>query len=232
LIARLKLDDAEAYLRQALELAEQTGSMVGRGLAYRFMGVLQLERGELEEAEAALEESVALLGEADAAWSLGRALNYAAWVAWRRGKMERSEKLFRESIRVLQPLEDRATLCESQRGLAELLVDLGRIDEAERFALAARETVGPEDKTSIATTTSALALVRAAQGRDEEAEQLFCEALSGLEGTGFRRNQFEILALLVGFLRERGRDLEAARYEPQLAELSALRRGDPAAQVA
>jgi class 3 adenylate cyclase/tetratricopeptide (TPR) repeat protein len=232
LIARLKLDEAEGSLRQALELAEESGSIVGRGLAYRFLGVLQLERGELEEAEAALEESVALLGEADAAWSLGRAFNYAAWVAWRRDKTERAEKLFRESIRVLQPLEDRATLCESQRGLAELLVELGRIDEAERFALAARETVGPEDATSIATTKAALGLVRAAQGRDEEAEQLFCEALGGLDGTGFRRNKLEILELLVGFLRKRDRAEEAASYEPQLAELSALRRGDPAAQVA
>jgi predicted ATPase/class 3 adenylate cyclase len=232
LIARLKLDEAEAYLRQALDLAQESGSIVGRGLAFRFLGVLHLERGELEEAEAALEESTALLEEADAAWSLGRALNYAASVAWRRQKPERAEKLFRESIRVLKPLEDRATLCESQRGLAELLVDLGRLDEAEMFALASRETVGPQDATSIATTTAALGRVRAAQGRDDEAEALFCEALGALEGTGFKRNQLEILELLVSFLRDRGRTPDAVVHEGRLAELSALRGGDPAAQVA
>jgi class 3 adenylate cyclase/tetratricopeptide (TPR) repeat protein len=220
MIARLRLDEAEASLQQAIELAEETGSIVGRGVAFRFLGVLQMERGELEQAEAALDESVALLGEADAAWSLGRALNYAAWVARRRGKPERAEKLFRESIRILKPIEDRATLCESQRGLAELLVELGRIDEAETFALAARETVGPHDATSIATTTAALGLVRAAQGRDEEAEQLFCEALRGLEGTGFTRNQLELTEMLVGFLRERGRSDDAGEYEGRLAELS------------
>jgi tetratricopeptide (TPR) repeat protein len=222
MIARLRLDEAEALLQQAIELAEETGSIVGRGVAFRFLGVLNLERGELEQAEAALDESIALLGEADAAWSLGRAMNYAAWVAWRRGKTERAEKLFRESIRILKPIEDRATLCESQRGLAELLVDLGRIDEAETFALASRETVGPQDAMSIATTTAALGLVRAAQGRDEEAEQLLCEALRGLEGTGFVRNQLELTETLVRFLHDRGRAQEASPYEGRMAELLAV----------
>jgi tetratricopeptide (TPR) repeat protein len=199
-------------------LAEESGSIVGRGVAFRFRGVLHLERGELDEAESVLDESIALLIEADAAWSVGRAMNYAAWAAWRKGKHARAEKLFRESIRILKPIEDRTTLCESQRGLAELLVDLGRIDEAETFALAGRETVGPHDAASIASTTAALAVVRAAQGREDEAEQLFREALEGLEGTGFKRNQLELTGRLASFLRERGRADEAGAYEAPPAE--------------
>jgi class 3 adenylate cyclase/tetratricopeptide (TPR) repeat protein len=232
LIARLELDDAEATLRQAVELAEESGSIAARGIAFRFLGVLQLQRGQLEEAESALEESTMLLAEADAAWSLGRAQNYAAWVAWRLGKTQRAEKIFRESIRVLKPLEDRATLCESQRGLAELLVALGRVDEAETYALASRETVGPEDLGSIATTTGALALVRAAQGRDEEAEALFREALAVLEKTDFRMHQAELTEKLVEFLRERGRTDEASRYEARLAEVPPLPDPGTPAQVA
>jgi tetratricopeptide (TPR) repeat protein len=232
LIARLELDDAEATLRQAIELAEESGSIVGRGVAFRFLGVLRLQRGQLEEAEAALEESTMLLAEADAAWSLGRAQNYAAWVAWRLGKTERAERIFRESIRVLKPLEDRATLCESQRGLAELLVALGRIDEAETYALASRETVGPEDLGSIATTTGALAIVRAAQGRDDEAEELFREALAALEKTDFRLHHVQLTEKLVAFLRDRGRTEDASPYEARLAELSALPGPGTTAQVA
>jgi tetratricopeptide (TPR) repeat protein len=232
LIARLELDDAEATLRQAIELAEESGSIVGRGVAFRFLGVLQMQRGRLEEAEAALEEATTLLAEADAAWSLGRAQNYAAWVAWRLGKTQRAEKIFRESIRVLKPLEDRATLCESQRGLAELLVELGRVDEAETYALASRETVGPEDASSIATTTGALALVRAAQGRDEEAEELFREAIAVLERTDFRLHQVELTEKLVAFLRKRGRAQDASRYEARLVEVPPLADPGTPAQVA
>ena len=55
------------------------------------------------------------LAEAGAAWSLGRTLNFAAWTARHKGDLAKAERLFRESIRILAPLEDRATLCESQR---------------------------------------------------------------------------------------------------------------------
>src|SRR5213079_2208384 len=117
----------------------------------------------------------------------------AAWVARYRGDALRAERLFRESIRVLAGLEDRATLCESQRGLAELLLAEGRVDEAERYALAARDTVGPHDLTSLATTAMALGLVRAAQGRDEEAEELLREAYETISTTLHRSAQRDTL---------------------------------------
>ena len=96
------------------------------------------------------------------------------------GVVERRHREGREALPgvdpLLKPLGDRAALCESPRGLAELLLERGRVEEAERFALDARETVGPLDVTSRATTAASLAMVRAAQGRDDEAEELFREA--------------------------------------------------------
>jgi ATP/maltotriose-dependent transcriptional regulator MalT len=155
---------------------------------------------------------------------LGRTLNFAGWTARHKGEIARAERLFRESIRILAPLEDRATLCETQRSLAELLISQGRIDEAERFALAARETVGPHDVTSHATTTMSLGLVRAAQGRDDEAEELLRQAYDTLAQTEHRKHQCELLEALVHFLRDRGRGSEAdeleARRDGVLAEAS------------
>src|SRR5881397_664794 len=92
---------------------------------------------------------------------------------------------------------------ESQRGLAELLLAQGRVDEAERFALAARETVGPHDVTSLSTTTMSLGLVRAAQGLDDEAEQLLLEAYETISGSEHRLHQVETLESLTQFYRER-----------------------------
>ena len=111
-----------------------------------------------------------LFSEAGAAWALARTLNHSAGSSAARGDLAAAERRFREAIRILKPLEDRGTLCESQRGLAQLLLAARQVDEAERFALEARETVGPHDNVSRATTRMALGLVRAAQGRDEEAE--------------------------------------------------------------
>ena len=118
---------------------------------------IYLLSGELEQAEEAFAEAERLFSEAGAVWAVARALNMGAWVAWESGDLEKAEKRFRESIRLLKPIGDRATLCESQRGLAELLLARGRVEEAERFALDARETVGPLDVTSRATTAGSLA---------------------------------------------------------------------------
>ena len=97
----------------------------------------------------------------------------------------------------------------SQRSLAQLLVEQGKLDEAERLALEARRTVGPQDLTSLATTAMALGIVRAAQGRDEEAEQLLREAHETVIETDHKRSQLETLFQLHKFLRERGRLDEA-----------------------
>jgi Flp pilus assembly protein TadD len=91
-----------------------------------------------------------------------------------------------------------------------------------RPALEARETVGARDVSSDSTTRLALGVVRAAQGRDEEAEQLLREAVAILRPTGFRRHEIDPLTALAGFLRERGRDAEAAPVEEQLAALTSV----------
>jgi class 3 adenylate cyclase/tetratricopeptide (TPR) repeat protein len=221
-LSRLEFERAAPLIEQAILLAEQSGSAESRGRALRFAGQLHLYRRELDEADAALTAAREHLAEAGAAWSLARTINFLAWVARHKGDLRRAERLFRESIRILAPLEDRATLCESQRGLAELLVLEGRTDEAERFALAARETVGPQDVTSLSTTTMALGLVRAAQGRDDEAEALLRDALDRIAGGENRMHERDALEALARFLRDRGRDDEAdeldARRDGVLAE--------------
>ena len=138
--------------------------------------------------------------------------------------VQRLAEQLRESIRILKPLEDRGTLCESQRGLAQVLVQRGKIDDAESYALEARETVGPHDNVSRSTTRMALGLVRAAQGRDEEAEGLLREAVAVLDGNVLLIRR-ELLAALSGFLRDRGRIDEADAIDDELtgyAELVAV----------
>ena len=212
-------EHGEQLAHEAVELAERSGSIVARAAGHDGRGYLHLFRHEYEDAVAAFEQAAELFTEVGAAQALGRTLNHLGWALWGRSDLAGAEKRFRESIRVLQPLESRGSLCESQRALAQLLAEQGKLDEAERFALAARETVGPGDRTSSATTAMALATVFAAQGRDAEAEPLFREALALLEGTEFSRIEIELLEPFVQFLRDRGRDDAAAILEPRLEAL-------------
>jgi ATP/maltotriose-dependent transcriptional regulator MalT len=167
-----------------------------------------------------LQEARSLFSEIGESWMLGRTMNTLAWAAEQQGDLRQSERLLREAISVLKRLEDRGTLCESQRALAEVLVRKGSIDEAERLALEALETVGEHDLSSRATTSMTMALVRAAQGRDREAEVLLDESLAMIEPTDFRGLEAWIISRLEEFLRERGRDEEADVYARRLAELS------------
>jgi tetratricopeptide (TPR) repeat protein len=121
--------------------------------------------------------------------------------------------MMREAVRMLRALGDRGYLCESQRLLAELLTRRGKLEEAERYALEAMRTVGPTDVTSLATTRMALGVVRAAQGRDEEAEALLREAISIASDPAPGWIYRSTVQHLVRFLRERGRADEAAELE-------------------
>ena len=122
----------------------------------------------------------------------------------------------RDSIRTLAPLEDRGTLCEAQRWLAEVLLAKGKVDEAERYAEAALDTVGPQDMSSRASTRSTLARVRSAQGRSTEAEKLLREAVDIIDETEYCAFGRETLEALAQLLRDGGRADEAEAFERRL----------------
>jgi class 3 adenylate cyclase/tetratricopeptide (TPR) repeat protein len=214
----LELDRAQQFVARALELAEESGSIFARAAALSSAGSLHLILEELEEAEAAYSEARRLFDELGVVQVVGQTTMMLGRIVESRGDDAGAERLLRESIRLLQGLGDRSVLCEAERRLAQLLVKRGRLDEAERLALKARETVGREDATSLVTTAMALGIVRAAQGRDEEAEALLRKAVE--DARRFKLLQIEPLKNLARFLRDRGRTEEAAPFEARWAELS------------
>jgi tetratricopeptide (TPR) repeat protein len=217
---RLDFDAARPLADRALELAEESGSLYARGLALSVRGWLELLGETPVESEAdyaAAREAFAELGntrrEAVTTMMVGRA-------AFAQGETARAEKHLRDAVRMLKGLGDRASLCEAQRALAMVLAKEGKLDEAERHALEARETVGPDDRVSISTTRLALGVVRAAQGRDDEAEALMLESIDGFAMYDLRALEHWSLRYLAEFLRSRGRDDEAVVYEERRAGLA------------
>ncbi len=175
-------------------------------------------QGRLDEAVAAFEESRALFLDAglmvDAAWSA----ILLGWISLVRGDLDAAERAFRDGVRVFTANEDFGHLCEAERALAEVLLERDRVGEAERFALAAREHVSNHDLTSSTATLRTLGLVRAAQGRDDDAEQLFREAVTTVEGTECRLLEVAALVSFARYLRSRGRDCDAEELEARLPE--------------
>ena len=219
-VLRLELAEAAPLVLRALELADASDSLFSRASALGVRGWLQLVSERPVEAEAdfvAARELFAELGnttrEAGMTMMIGRA-------AFAQQAVERAEKLLRDAVRMLKGIGDRGSLCEAQRALSMVLSAQGRLDEAERLALEARETVGPDDRVSTSTTTLALGIVRAGQRRDAEAEALMREAVDGFAMYGIRALEHWALRYLAEFLRSRGRDDEAVVYEDRRAALA------------
>jgi class 3 adenylate cyclase/tetratricopeptide (TPR) repeat protein len=215
-LSRFELDRAEELATEALQLAEESGGIVPRGQALHVLANVAELRGDHDEAIQLYEQSIALFAEAGAALDHGRTLNHLAEVIMTRGDHDRAERLLREAIRMLKAIGDRGYLCESQRLLAELLARRGKVEEAERYALEAMQTVGSTDVTSLATSRMALGVVRAAQGRDGEAETLLREAIAVASDPAPGWIYQTTVRHLADFLRSRERVEEAAELEARI----------------
>ncbi len=217
-IMKLDLAAAKKLLERGRELAEASGGVLVRAAVLERCGNLHLIEGDLDAADEAFSKALELYQEVGFTSGIAWGQKHLGTIAWKRGDLDRAQELYREAVGMLKKLGDRAYLCECQRALAELLVEAGKLEEAERFALQARETVGPQDALSQITTTFALGVVRAAQGRDGEAEQLFGSALERAESGPFRLVEREALERYSRFLHDRGRDEEAAPLDERLAQ--------------
>lgn len=218
-LVRLELDEAELLLTRALELAGESGSVRARVFATLSYGWFLIVKGELDAAQTVLEEVRTTAAEVGIEPAIAAALMKLGWIARLRGDHKHAEKLLREALRITSARGDRGMLPDFQAVLAATLADLGKVEEAERLALDARDNTTPDDTSCKVAAVTALAAVRAAQGRDEEAEELFRSALELTREGDLEVFEIEPLERLTTFLRDRGREDEAAPFELRLAEL-------------
>ena len=143
-----------------------------------------------DELEEAIMEAVRLFREAGAPGpSRGRSTT-AGWIARERGDLGAAESASGSRSACSSRSVTARRSAKASAVLAQLLLERGKIEEAERYALDARETVGAQDITSLSTTAFALGLVRAAQGRDEEAEELLRDGDRYHRADGLPRDPF------------------------------------------
>ncbi len=217
-IVSLELDEAELLLMRALELAGESGSVRARFGATLSYGWFLAVKGELAAAETVFEEVRQTASELGVEPGVASALSRLGEVAWRRRDYRRAEKLYREALKITSTRGDRGVLPDLYASLAEVLALLGKTDEAERLALELEGMTRPDDVHFGITVAMTWAAIRAAQGRDDEAEELYRTALADVT-SGYAILELELLERLVRFYRERGREDDAVACETRIAEL-------------
>ena len=191
-------EEGAALVEQAAALAAESGSRDAIGRASVVAGRLAARAGRYELAETRMREAIDAFEETGAAGRAGWATVCLGSVELQRGNDARAEATFREAVRLLGTTQEQGFLVEAERGLAEALVRVGKLGEAERVAEHALRTVGPEDVWSRASTLHAIGLVRMAQGRTEEAEALLRESLAIIEPTMYAVLADEVRSSLDG----------------------------------
>jgi class 3 adenylate cyclase/tetratricopeptide (TPR) repeat protein len=171
-----------ALLEQAESLAETSGSREAMGYALAVHG-LRCSEVESAEAERYLSRALEIFDETGAAGRYGWTLSHLASVYQQRGDLPLAEKTFREAVRRLRRTHEQGFLVEAERGLAEVFVERGKVEEADRLVAEAERRVGREDVWTRASLLHARGLVLAAQGRVDEAEAAFLAALEIIEPT-------------------------------------------------
>jgi tetratricopeptide (TPR) repeat protein len=194
-----------ALLEQAEELAERSGSREAIGYALAVHGRRGSE-GESDDAERYLRQALEVFEEIGAAGRYGWTLSNLAFVYRERDDLPLAEKTFREAVRRLRTTHEQGFLVEAERGLAEVLVEQGKVDEANRLVTEAEGRVGREDVWTRASLLHARGLVLGAQGHPDEAEAAFLAALEIIEPTMY--------AILT---REIRRSLESLRAPQDVA---------------
>jgi class 3 adenylate cyclase/tetratricopeptide (TPR) repeat protein len=182
-------------IERAEALAESSGSREAMAYASAVHG-RRFGEDESDEAERYLRKALEILEETGAAGRYGWTLSNLATVFRQRGDLKGAEKAFREAVRRLRATHEQGFLVEAERGLAEVLVELGKVDEADRLIAEAQRRVGREDVWTRASMLHARGLVRAAQGHTEEARAAFVEALEIIEPTMYTILTREIRASL------------------------------------
>jgi class 3 adenylate cyclase/tetratricopeptide (TPR) repeat protein len=172
---------AVALLEQAESLAESSGSREAMGYALAVQG--RVSESKADEAERYYRQALEIFDEIGAAGRYGWTLSNLGSIHRQRGELPLAEKTFREAVRRLRNTHEQGFLAEAERGLAEVLVERDKVEEADRLVTEAESRVGRGDVWTRASLLHARGLVLAAQGQTGEAEAAFVAALEIIEPT-------------------------------------------------
>ncbi len=190
---------------EAARLADASGSLEDRRRVRQGEASMAIVEDRALDAVRAAHEVVELAERIGQREMLGRAYEFLGEALFQSGDAAGSRDALLEGLRWYDPRTMRAALPETQWRLSRAHLALGDVAAAREQAEAGRASTIATDVFSVANTARALARVRAAEGRHEEADALFGQALDSARATGYQYLSAEIEQMYAEFLIDRGR---------------------------
>lgn len=207
-----RMMDAMATTREHMELARRTGSRFVELQATGNLGSLMEKLDPSPEAFRLLERSVELARRYGGGDTLSIAIANLASACGRVGRREEACRLFSEALEICREHGLGLHRVDYALEMSNVLVDMGRTDEAGALIEKAREWGFPDDYISFYSCSVGKLLV--ARGRNGEAAEILKKALSG-DCNGLER--FDLLRQL--FLATGDREvLRACMSEGELLQ--------------
>jgi tetratricopeptide (TPR) repeat protein len=147
------------------------------------------------------------------------------------GDASAAERAYRLNYEIYEQAGLESFKSTAAANLAEVLCTLGRFDEAEGFATIAKSVAAEDDLSSQVFGRSALAMVLAARGESDEAEQLAREAVQMLDDAESPGAQGAVRMHLARVLRLAGKAEEARHTAKEALEFFERKRNLPSSDA-
>jgi class 3 adenylate cyclase/tetratricopeptide (TPR) repeat protein len=183
--------------------------------------VKHLFDGDLTAAEAAVRRYGFDAAEAGAVQHQISALRFLGYTLLYAGRFAESAQAVEQALELSEASGERWNRSELLGLRARAALDLGDLDTADSFIDRAVASVREGDITAIAEVNSHLGAIRAAQGRDDEAEPALRHGLQVVAGTEYLLPRAESALALARFLAQRRRFDEASALCEEYGEITA-----------
>ncbi len=207
---------ADMYWAEADLLANKLGL---RDVALRLMsahGITLLQSGQFDAAVRASQDLVAAAEDAGAIQQQVNALRVLSYALQLQHNYVEMARVLDPAVELSESSGERYNRAEVLGRRARAAVELGDIETAERFIKGALEVLRPEDVTGTSEVYDHLGVLRAAQGRDAEAESALRHSVEVVINTPYHWPLASAMVDLARFLALRDRFEEASTVTDQI----------------
>lgn len=129
-IALGRYEEAEAYLRESLEICRELGDRWGVGTALRFLGLAALIQGDAVKAQEHLRHSLQVHRGFVVGWDIARTLTYLGNASLTLGQIEEARQCYLEAQQRADEAGSRPAALDALMGLAQVEAQAGQPQQA------------------------------------------------------------------------------------------------------